>query len=143
MADLHILREHALGFIKAREIALRWSGQVEKEFGMDCTYEKGESLDILRFKRSGVQGELQVTKDAFELDARLGFLLGAFKDRIEAEIVKMLATMAPSEGAKLASQSVNQSPGKAVVKAADKAAKSSRAKPAQLLVAKKPVVREE
>ena len=28
--------------------------------------------------------------DHFELDAQLGFLLGAFKDRIEAEIVKNL-----------------------------------------------------
>ena len=28
--------------------------------------------------------------ERFELDARLGFLLGAFKDRIESEIVKNL-----------------------------------------------------
>jgi hypothetical protein len=27
---------------------------------------------------------------AFELDAKLGFLLGAFRDRIESEIVKNL-----------------------------------------------------
>ena len=31
-----------------------------------------------------------MTKDRFELDARLGFLLGAFRDRIETEIVKNL-----------------------------------------------------
>ncbi|MBA4261594.1 MAG: polyhydroxyalkanoic acid synthase, partial [Comamonadaceae bacterium] len=38
--------------------------------------------------------------DHFELDARLGFLLGAFKDRIEDEIVKnldgLLATQKPA-----------------------------------------------
>ena len=33
---------------------------------------------------------LRVTADHFELDALLGFLLGAFKDRIESEIVKNL-----------------------------------------------------
>ena len=97
MADLHILREHALGFARAREVALHWAEQVEKEFGMECTYEEGKSADTLQFKRSGVQGELQVTHDAFELDAKLGFLLGAFKGRIETEIVKMLDGMAPAD----------------------------------------------
>jgi len=31
-----------------------------------------------------------VSAEKFELDARLGILLGAFKDRIEGEIVKNL-----------------------------------------------------
>lgn len=99
MADLHILRKHALGFAKARKLAFDWAEQVEKDFGMECTYEEGKTADLVRFTRSGVQGELQVTKDKFELDAKLGFLLGAFKSRIEAEIVKMLDAMSPSEAA--------------------------------------------
>jgi molybdate transport repressor ModE-like protein len=57
---------------------------------MECTYEEGKTSDLVSFTRSGVNGELRVTKDRFELHARLGFLLGAFKDRIEAEIVKNL-----------------------------------------------------
>ena len=95
MADLHILREHKLGFAKARAIAFDWAEQVERDFGMACTYEEGKSADVVRFTRTGVEGELHVTKDRFELDARLGFLLGAFKGRIEAEIVKLLDTMLP------------------------------------------------
>ena len=95
MADLHILRKHSLGFAKARKVAFDWAEQVEKEFGMLCTYEEGRSADLVRFTRSGVQGQLKVTRDKFELDAKLGFLLGAFKDRIEAEIVKMLDTLLP------------------------------------------------
>lgn len=90
MADLHILRQHTLGMAKARKIAFDWAEQVEKDFDMQCTYEEGRTADLVRFSRSGVQGELHVTKDKFELDARLGFLLGAFKGRIEAEIVAML-----------------------------------------------------
>ena len=31
MADLHILREHALGLAKARRIAFEWAEQVEKD----------------------------------------------------------------------------------------------------------------
>ncbi len=99
MADLHIVRKHTLGFAKARKIAFNWAEQVEKDFGMQCTYEEGKSADLVRFTRSGVNGELQVSKDAFELDAKLGFLLGAFKHRIEAEIVKLLDAMLPSEAA--------------------------------------------
>ena len=90
MADLHILRQHALGMAKARKIALAWAEQVEKDFGMECIYEEGRAADLVHFKRSGVHGELHVTKDKFELDARLGFLLGTFRGRIESEIVTML-----------------------------------------------------
>ena len=95
MADLHILRQHTLGMAKARKIAFEWAEQVEKDFGMACTYEEGRTADLVRFSRSGVHGELHVTKDKFELDAQLGFLLGAFKGRIEAEIVGMLDTLLP------------------------------------------------
>jgi putative polyhydroxyalkanoate system protein len=90
LADLHILRKHALGLTEARKIAFKWAEQVEEEFQMQCSYEEGASRDEVVFKRSGVNGTLEVTKDKFELNASLGFLLGAFKGRIEAEIVKNL-----------------------------------------------------
>ena len=95
MADLHIVRTHDLGLAPARKIAFDWAEQVEKEFGMECTYEEGKSSDLVRFNRSGVHGTLAVTKDQFELDAKLGFLLGAFKDRIEKEITKLLDDRLP------------------------------------------------
>lgn len=90
MADLHILREHTLGLHEARKIAFKWAEHAEAEFGMDCTYEEGKLVDEVGFSRSGVQGTLRVTKDTFELKAKLGFLLGAFKATIESEIVKNL-----------------------------------------------------
>lgn len=90
MAELHILREHALGLHEARKIAFRWAEHVEQEFGMNCTYEEGKTADEVCFTRSGVDGTLAVTKDRFELKAQLGFLIGAFKGRIESEIVKNL-----------------------------------------------------
>ncbi|MEO7400678.1 MAG: polyhydroxyalkanoic acid system family protein [Polaromonas sp.] len=90
MADIHIERKHSLGLNEARKIAFQWAEQAEAEFDMACTYEEGKASDLVSFRRSGVQGTLAVTKDRFELDAKLGFLLGAFKDRIEGEIVKNL-----------------------------------------------------
>ena len=99
MANLHILREHTLGLPAARKIAVTWAEQVEADFGMECSYEEGKAADQVTFSRSGVNGTLHVTAGRFELDAKLGFLLGAFKGKIEAEIVKNLDDLlAPKAG---------------------------------------------
>jgi len=90
MADIHIERDHQLGMGGARKLAWRWAEQAENDFDMSCTYEEGDDGDEVQFSRSGVTGTLKVSAQKFELDARLGFLLGAFKDRIESEIVKNL-----------------------------------------------------
>jgi putative polyhydroxyalkanoate system protein len=90
MADIHIHRDHSLGLAKAREIAWAWAEQVEAKFDMECTVLEGETSDTVEFTRSGVKGELIVAPDHFELTAKLGFLLGAFKATIEGEIQKEL-----------------------------------------------------
>ena len=101
MADLHILRPHQLGLPKARKLALRWAEQAETEFGLQCTYAEGQQEDEVGFSRSGVAGTLVVSHDRFELNAKLGFLLGTFKDRIEREIVSNLdALLAPAAAPK-------------------------------------------
>jgi putative polyhydroxyalkanoate system protein len=88
--DIHITRKHALGFAGARKLAFRWAEEAEERLGMECVYEEGKTSDLVTFTRTGASGELKVTKDHFELEARLGLLLGAFKERIEAEIVNNL-----------------------------------------------------
>lgn len=93
MADLHIVREHTLGLSKARKVAVKWAEQAQTEFGMACTYTEGDAADEVEFVRSGVKGTLDVDASRFELRAQLGFLVGAFKHRIEAEIVKNLDTL--------------------------------------------------
>lgn len=90
MPDIHIERQHALGLARARQLAFKWAEQAEQRLDMQCTYEEGKTSDLVTFTRSGVNGELRVTRDRFELHARLGFLLGAFKDRIETEIIRNL-----------------------------------------------------
>lgn len=90
MPDIHIEREHTLGLEQARKLALRWAELAQEKFDMACSYEEGKTSDLVSFSRSGVNGELKVTPDRFELDARLGFLLGVFKERIESEIGKNL-----------------------------------------------------
>jgi putative polyhydroxyalkanoate system protein len=57
--------------------------------------------DTVEFTRSGVNGRLIVAADHFDLDAKLGFLLGAFSKTIEGEIQKNLDSLlaAGSKGA--------------------------------------------
>jgi putative polyhydroxyalkanoate system protein len=99
MADIHIHRSHGLGFAKARSTAWKWAEHVEEKFGMECTVVEGDDRDVVAFSRSGVDGTLVVTGDAFELDAKLGFLLGAFRGTIETEIEGYLDALL-AEGAK-------------------------------------------
>lgn len=90
MADIHIVREHGLSLPHARKLAFRWAEVSEHKLDMECTYEEGKVSDVVHFKRPGAHGHLKVTKDRFELVARLGLLLGVFRAKIESEIVRNL-----------------------------------------------------
>jgi putative polyhydroxyalkanoate system protein len=86
MADIHIHRDHQLGLAKARKTAWQWAEAAEQKFGMECTVIEGEDSDVVEFSRAGVEGRLLVAADSFDLTARLGLLVGAFRGRIESEI---------------------------------------------------------
>jgi putative polyhydroxyalkanoate system protein len=90
VAEIHIVREHNLGLEQARQLAGRWVEVARKKLEMECTYEQGESADVVRFQRSGASGALQVDGQRFTLDAKLGLLLGMFKHKIEGEIARNL-----------------------------------------------------
>ena len=90
MADIRIQRAHKLGLPKARKIAWQWAEDAEKRFEMACTVIEGKDSDTVEFTRPGVDGRLLVAADRFDLEARLGFLLGAFSKRIAAEIEQNL-----------------------------------------------------
>ncbi len=98
MPDLKIRREHTLGLAPARRIARDWVAAATEQFGMDCTYREDEAGDQATFARSGVSGALRVTATAFELDAKLGFLLGAYQARIEQEINRNLDELMARHG---------------------------------------------
>ncbi len=123
MADIHIHRTHALGMTQARKVAFSWAEDVEDKLDMTCTYEEGKHEDCVSFTRSGVNGTLAVTKDGFELRAKLGFLVGAFKDKIEAEISKNLdALLAGKASHKPAAKTATKS----AVKTANKTAPAKK-----------------
>jgi putative polyhydroxyalkanoate system protein len=90
MADIHIHRAHRLGLAKARKTAWQWAEAAEQKLGVECTVIEGKGSDVVEFRRAGVEGQLVVAADSFELTAKLGFLLGAFRGRIEAGIEENL-----------------------------------------------------
>jgi putative polyhydroxyalkanoate system protein len=106
VADIRIHRDHSLGLAKARKIAADWAQQVEDKFDMRCSRLEGDTSDTIAFTRSGVKGRLVVAADHFDLDAKLGFLLGAFSKTIETEIEKnlddLLAKSKPAAAKKVA-----------------------------------------
>jgi len=101
MADIHIHRAHRLGLAKARKTAWQWAEAAEAKFGMECTVIEGKTSDVVEFTRAGVEGRLVVDADSFDLTARLGLLLGAFRSRIESEIEENVdAVLAAASGTK-------------------------------------------
>lgn len=98
MADIRIHRDHQLGLEKARKIAWTWAEEVEAKLQMECTVIEGDTSDTVEFTRTGVSGRLIVAADHFDLEAKLGFLLGAFSKTIESEITKNLDQMLAAGG---------------------------------------------
>ncbi len=84
MSEIHLHRKHKLGLKKAREAAQKVADDMAEAFDMESEW-NGNSL---HFSRSGVTGLLKVSKDRVVLDAQLGFLLAAFKHRIEERLEK-------------------------------------------------------
>jgi putative polyhydroxyalkanoate system protein len=100
MADLNLRREHTLGLVRARKVALKWAEHVEKKLEMECTLYEGDDHDVLEFKRSGVDGRMIVAPDYFDLEARLGLMFRPFLGMIEAETRKQLDAALAKEVAK-------------------------------------------
>ena len=129
MPDIHIHRQHDLGLAKAREIADAWAKDVKAQFDMVCDVARGKTTDTISFKRSGVSGTLVVAADQFDLNAKLGFLLGVFAKTIEEQIQQNLdgqLAMAQAQAQAQAQIKTKADPStqpaaKAVTKAAPKA----------------------
>ncbi len=90
MSRIRVHREHQLGLTRARKVAAQWADEVERRFDLRCTRIEGDDGDTVEFERSGVDGRLIVAADHFDLDARLGLLIGAFSRTIETEILRQL-----------------------------------------------------
>lgn len=74
---------------EAKKTAQKLADQLQKEFQLDSQWQG----DTLNFTRSGVKGKLDVTDKDVTVDISLGFMLKAFKGKIQAEIDKNIDKM--------------------------------------------------
>ncbi|MBU1357816.1 MAG: polyhydroxyalkanoic acid system family protein [Gammaproteobacteria bacterium] len=103
MPDIHIERSHTLGLPAARETARNWLQQAERDYGMECAYTEGDTVDVAQFTRAGIDGSVEVSAEHFKLHATLGFLYGSFSGQIEQRLQEnldaMLGARDPEDGA--------------------------------------------
>ena len=95
MSNIHIERKHHFSFKKARQIAFRvWAllrGQSAGGLGE-------VDIEPLGVQAQAFCGQPGLSAGVGQLDAQLGFLLGAFKGSIETEIVKRLDDLLADKG---------------------------------------------
>jgi putative polyhydroxyalkanoate system protein len=82
MPSIKIERAHTLGLEKAKKAVDEVAQAMTNKFQMTARWEKNS----LKFDRSGVSGEIDVSKEHVRVNAELGFMLGFLKGRIEQEI---------------------------------------------------------
>ena len=111
MPQILIDRPHGLSLADAQFMAQAWAQSAQDDFGMQTQHMHasapllGES--VWHFKRVGASGTLRVTPERFVLEVTLGFLLGNYKDRIEAGLLQSLAQRLDVVATKQADSVVN------------------------------------
>jgi putative polyhydroxyalkanoate system protein len=86
MSRIDITRKHSLPLSDARKKIERVAKSIEKRFDIEYGWEG----DTLRFERSGVNGQIVLTKTTVRVFAHLSFLLLPLKGAVESEIEKQL-----------------------------------------------------
>jgi putative polyhydroxyalkanoate system protein len=93
MAEISIVQQHELSPAQARTAAEQVAQRLAAEFGLECTWDG----DVLRFTRSGVDGDLSLRERNAALRIRLGMFMSAFAPAIEAKVAeKMRKVFAPA-----------------------------------------------
>ncbi|MGH8251312.1 MAG: polyhydroxyalkanoic acid system family protein [Steroidobacteraceae bacterium] len=95
MSRIHLRRAHDLTTKAARQRVDRMAEKLAKRFDAACEW-KG---DVLSINHSDVAGTVEVGKDEIVVEAKLGFLLAMFRDRVDEELVRILDAEFPEQKA--------------------------------------------
>jgi putative polyhydroxyalkanoate system protein len=93
MSKITIHRPHHLSHKKAKEVAESLALDLQEKFSLRYAWVG----DHLEFNRPGVTGRLRVGPGELEMHVELGFLLAAFRQKIEAEIHRELDELLKKE----------------------------------------------
>jgi putative polyhydroxyalkanoate system protein len=83
---INIIQEHNLEPAAARAAAEQVAEKLAREFDLVCNWQG----DVLRFERSGVEGELTLAPRQAQMQIKLGFLYGAFAPAIHSKVAEKM-----------------------------------------------------
>jgi putative polyhydroxyalkanoate system protein len=86
VSRIYLRREHELTPAAARRKVERVAEALSKRFDAACEW-KG---DVLSITHPSVNGKVVVGKDDVVVEAKLGFVLAMFRDRIDEELARVL-----------------------------------------------------
>lgn len=86
MSHITIRRKHKLGHAELRDRVSHLADRLGEKYSADCHWEG----DVVHIDHSNVTGTVHVTTDEVVIEARLGFFLSMFGDRVEQEITRIL-----------------------------------------------------
>lgn len=86
MPRIDIRHAHHCSQDHARAAVDRIADKLRERYQVDCVWDQ----DTLKFKRSGVDGQIRLLDGQVQVLADLGFLLSALRGTIESEIHRYL-----------------------------------------------------
>jgi len=86
MSRIHLRREHDLTPKAARKKVERVAEVLASRFDAECQW----NGDVLSVNHPSVNGKVTVGKNDVVVEAKLGLLVAMFRDRIDAELVRIL-----------------------------------------------------
>ena len=86
MPSIDISRPHSMTIAAAKKSVNRVAKHIAEKFEVDSAWQG----DTLVFRRSGVDGQIEVQPKAIRVTVELGFLLMAIRGSVEKEIRRYL-----------------------------------------------------
>jgi putative polyhydroxyalkanoate system protein len=88
MVRVNVSQHHNKTEDEVRDIVNGVTDDLENRYGISPHWQ-GENL--VKFKRSGVSGQLRISKTEVTIDLDIGFLLSAYAGKIKSELTTMMA----------------------------------------------------
>jgi putative polyhydroxyalkanoate system protein len=89
MSDINLVKPHSLPIAKARALVQKVADGLAADYGLGSEWHG----NTLRFHRSGVDGQLEVTNSEIRLDVTLGLMLKPLKGKLVGYIETNFDTM--------------------------------------------------
>ena len=88
MARVNVSQDHNKTEDEVREIVNRLTDDLKSRYGISPDW---QSDNLVKFKRSGVSGQLRISDNKVTIDLDIGFLLSAYAGKIKSELSTMMA----------------------------------------------------